>query len=214
MRYIKYTYVDALTGVPVSQSPALNGPREPRVAGLEFTFALESEYPTTNPIMYGICPDDAETNLPGVIGEITEQEHLSDQSAELIAREVKTIREAKEQATVRINHAYDTHVKVLAEGYTKYERESWPIQAEEARVVMGEDDRPTPWINASAAKEGVTRIDLATRIGVMDQTYRAIHGELSAIRRLKRDEIEAAALHHSAIELLNQIQWPEVEDEQ
>ena len=36
MRHIKFTYVDAVTGAPVSEAPALNGPVFPAVAGLEF----------------------------------------------------------------------------------------------------------------------------------------------------------------------------------
>lgn len=109
----------------------------------------------------------------------------------------------------RINDAYNTRVSQLAEGYPAYERESWPLQSTEAAIVLGADDKSTPWIDASAATEGVTRLDLATRISNMDNAYRVIHGELSAIRRLKRNEIEAIVEGPDAAELLNAVQWPE-----
>ncbi len=57
MKYHYYTSVDAKTR-----------------ASCLFGFALESRYPAPHPIMYGACPDDAETNLPGVLGVVTELE--------------------------------------------------------------------------------------------------------------------------------------------
>ena len=68
MQHIKFTYVDAKTGIPVSSQPATNGPAFPPVVGLEFTWARESAYPTDEPEFFGTCPDDSDTDVPGVLG--------------------------------------------------------------------------------------------------------------------------------------------------
>ena len=68
MQYLKFTYVDAKTGIPVSSQPAANGPAFPSVVGLEFTWARESAYPTDVPEFFGTCPDDSDTDVPGVLG--------------------------------------------------------------------------------------------------------------------------------------------------
>ena len=68
MQHIKFTYVDAKTGIPVSSQPAVNGPAFPSVVGLEFTWARESAYPTDVPEFFGTCPDGSDTDVPGVLG--------------------------------------------------------------------------------------------------------------------------------------------------
>ena len=86
MRYLKYTYVDAVTGIPVTLEPARNGPVPPAVAGLEFGFALESHYPATIPTFYGRCPEGTAADLPGVMGELSEAEYQAALDAEMAAR--------------------------------------------------------------------------------------------------------------------------------
>ena len=68
MKYLKFTYVDAVTGISVASHPASNGPVFPPVAGLEFAWARESRYPTDVPEFFGTCPDDANTQIDGVLG--------------------------------------------------------------------------------------------------------------------------------------------------
>ena len=68
MQYIKFTYVDAVTGISVAKQPAANGPVFPSVAGLEFVWARESRYPTDLPEFFGTCPEDADTQVDGVLG--------------------------------------------------------------------------------------------------------------------------------------------------
>lgn len=91
MKYLYYTYVDAKTRVSCLEAPASNGPDNPAVLGLVFGFALESRYPTAHPIMYGTCPDDAETNLPGVLGVITEGAYQQALTDELTARRSRIV---------------------------------------------------------------------------------------------------------------------------
>ena len=68
MQYIKFTYVDAVTGISIASEPAQNGPVFPPVAGLEFAWARESRYPTDVPEFFGTCPDDSSTQIDGVLG--------------------------------------------------------------------------------------------------------------------------------------------------
>lgn len=86
---LKFTHVDAVTGVPVTEAPASNGPAFPAVADLVFTFALESRYPTTAPVMFGTCPDDADTSVPGVLAVLTDDEYSAAVEAEHAARREK-----------------------------------------------------------------------------------------------------------------------------
>ena len=68
MQYLKFTYVDAVTGISIASEPARNGPAFPPVAGLEFVWARESQYPTDVPEFFGTCPDDSSTQVEGVLG--------------------------------------------------------------------------------------------------------------------------------------------------
>ena len=68
MKHIKFTYVDAVTGISIASEPAANGPVFPPVAGLEFAWARTSRYPTDVPEFFGTCSDDAATQVDGVLG--------------------------------------------------------------------------------------------------------------------------------------------------
>ena len=68
MKYIKFTYVDAVTGISIAKQPATNGPVFPNVEGLTFHWARESRYPTDVPEFFGTCPDDSDTQVDGVLG--------------------------------------------------------------------------------------------------------------------------------------------------
>ena len=68
MQYLKFTYVDAVTGISIASEPAANGPVFPNVVGLEFAWARESRYPTDVPEFFGTCPEDADTKVDGVLG--------------------------------------------------------------------------------------------------------------------------------------------------
>ena len=60
--------MDAVTGISIASEPAANGPIFPPVAGLEFAWARESRYPTDVPEFFGTCPNDADTQVDGVLG--------------------------------------------------------------------------------------------------------------------------------------------------
>ena len=86
MKYIKYTHVDAVTGIPVTDAPARNGPAMPAVAGLQFVWARESLYPTEQPQLFGTCPDESDTDIPGVLGLYVQQDFETMQADEMAAR--------------------------------------------------------------------------------------------------------------------------------
>lgn len=67
MKYIKYTYVDSVTGVSIETAAAVNGPCPPNVVGLEYGWARESLYPAAVPQFFGTCPDGSDTNVEGVM---------------------------------------------------------------------------------------------------------------------------------------------------
>jgi len=92
MVYLKYTYVDAQTGISVAHEPARHGPAMPSVDGLTFVFALESQYPTSVPTFFGTCPDESATSLPGVLEILTEAQFQVAQQAEQEARKSILIR--------------------------------------------------------------------------------------------------------------------------
>lgn len=82
MKYIKFTYVDAATGISVASQPARSGPTFPAVPGLQFGFARESAYPTTAPEFFGTCPDTSATQVDGVLAVLTPQEYDAAQARE------------------------------------------------------------------------------------------------------------------------------------
>ena len=86
MQYLKFTYVDAATGISVAKQPAANGPVFPPVVGLEFAWARESRYPTDVPEFFGTCPDDADTQVDGVLGVYLQSDWETMRDDEMRAR--------------------------------------------------------------------------------------------------------------------------------
>ena len=89
MKYIKFTYVDSITGISITRSPATNGPSFPNVTGLEFIWARESKYPTDLPEFFGTCPDESNTNVDGVLGVFVQADWDLMYADELLARTAK-----------------------------------------------------------------------------------------------------------------------------
>jgi len=97
MKYIKFTYVDAVTGISVATEPALNGLKFPPIVGLEFAWARESRYPTPVPQFFGTCPDDSPTQVDGVLGVFLQSDWEQMQADEMRARvpQSVTMRQAR-----------------------------------------------------------------------------------------------------------------------
>ena len=86
MQYIKFTYVDAVTGISIASEPAANGPVFPPVDGLECGWARESAYPTDVPEFFGTCPDDAATQVDGVLSVYSQADWETMREDEMRAR--------------------------------------------------------------------------------------------------------------------------------
>jgi len=97
MKYIKFTYVDAVTGISVATEPALNGLKFPPIVGLEFVWARESRYPTPVPEFFGTCPDDSPTQVDGVLGVFlqTDWEHMRADEMRARVPQSVTMRQAR-----------------------------------------------------------------------------------------------------------------------
>ena len=90
MKYIKFTYVDTITGISVAKQPATNGPVFPLVTGLEFVWARESRYPTDVQEFFGTCPDDTDTQVDGVLGVYSQADWETMRTDEMHARGPQT----------------------------------------------------------------------------------------------------------------------------
>ena len=90
MQYLKFTYVDAVTGISIASEPAANGPVFPNVVGLEFAWARESQYPTNVPEFFGTCPEDADTQVDGVLGVYLQADWETMREDEMRARGPQT----------------------------------------------------------------------------------------------------------------------------
>ncbi len=86
MKYIKFTYVDAVTGISIAAEPAANGPKFPPVVGLSFEWARESAYPTSVPHFFGTCPDGSDTQIDGVLGVFSQADWEQMQADEMAMR--------------------------------------------------------------------------------------------------------------------------------
>lgn len=88
---------------------------------------------------------------------------------------------------------YRRRMQVIAAGYPLSERESWPVQTEEAIALEADPAATTPWIDAAALARGLDRLVLAERIRDKDDAYRQVHGLLTGTRQRIEDQIDAAA---------------------
>lgn len=91
MRYLKFTLVDSLTKISVQTAPAENGPMHPPVAGLQFVWSRESNYPTDVPELFGTCPDGSFTTIDGVLGVFPQNEWKQMQADEMARREATRV---------------------------------------------------------------------------------------------------------------------------
>ena len=104
--------------------------------------------------------------------------------------ELPTIEQVKADLQVRVNSQYAQRMSAVALPYPQYERESWPIQLQEAQALAADPAAATPWIDACAAQRGLECSELAQRILSKDAAYRFISGQLTGARQAHEDAIE------------------------
>ena len=90
-----------------------------------------------------------------------------------------------------VNEQYAKRMSAVALPYPQYERESWPIQLQEAQALAADPEAATPWIDACAARRGLECSELAQRILAKDSAYRFISGQLTGARQAHEDAINA-----------------------
>lgn len=93
--YICVTEVDATTKIPCTVEPQRTGPSMPSIKGWEFKWCNKSTFPVElapdgtylrAPLYYGICDDDADTSVAGVLEILTEAEWTAKKITEHEAR--------------------------------------------------------------------------------------------------------------------------------
>jgi hypothetical protein len=93
--YIKITNIDFETKTLCTDAPMRTGPSLPDIKDFVFIFSNESTFPiplntdgsyTRLPLYYGICSEDSDISVNGVIGTLTEDEFNAIKVAEHLAR--------------------------------------------------------------------------------------------------------------------------------
>lgn len=108
---------------------------------------------------------------------------------------VKTLAELASAAQALVNAEYSRRMGAIAEAYPLHERESWPVQLQEANLLLlyAETAVPvpetvkTPWIDQCAHQRGLDRMELAARIVAKDEGYRTVSGFLTGVRQWHED---------------------------
>ena len=130
-------------------------------------------------------------------------------SADPDAITAEQVAQARAAAHARINAEYTSRTETLATDYPENEQKSWPVQVQEANIVLTGGTDSTPWIDAASTARGVTREYLANLIKAQDDAYRLYHGTLTGTRQMLRDMINNVPDGPEAVATLNGINWPE-----
>lgn len=100
MKYVQFTYVDAQTGVPISEAPSANGPTIPE--GIIPTFDIESSRTSSAPVVYGFVAEDYEGEIPSFVQEVAEEDFFTAFKMELKER-ARHKRKQVEQGGIELN---------------------------------------------------------------------------------------------------------------
>lgn len=100
---------------------------------------------------------------------------------------VKSLTELAKLAQSLVDSQYQTRMQAIADGYPAYERESWPVQLQEARDVQNNPDAPTPWLDVCARQRGMEKAELVARVLAKDAGYRQVSGFLTGVRQWHED---------------------------
>ena len=149
MQYIKFTYVDAVTGISITKQPAVNGPAFPQIGGLEFAWARESHYPTDVPEFFGTCPDEADIHIDGVLGVYWQADWETMREDEMRARNP-----VPQQVTMR-----QARLALLRAGLLDYAEAVIAAAGREAMLeweYAAEVERSNPIITLIQQQQGIT----------------------------------------------------------
>ena len=153
MKYLKFTHVDARTGTPCTEAPMIHGPAMPLVYGLVFAMAAESEYPTQTPTFYGTAPDASDTDLPGVLAVLSEDEYTLALAGEMTARRSKMVIAPRQARLALLGAGMLDYVEpAIAATADEQQRRAAQISWEFATTV----ERNSPWVASMAGALGLT----------------------------------------------------------
>lgn len=82
------TYIDSVTGIPVTEQESKNGPKLPNLPELEVLWSKSSEYPTATPKF--VCRVTRITH-PAILEVWTEEQEQQEYQKELEARRLKEV---------------------------------------------------------------------------------------------------------------------------
>lgn len=105
---------------------------------------------------------------------------------------LRDIEELREAARRRVDEGYNAAAADINAGYPTAERDSWPMQIREARILLADAFATTPWIDAAASTRGITRMDLAQSIAQKDEAYGLNHGLITGRRQFLQGAITEA----------------------
>jgi hypothetical protein len=99
--------------------------------------------------------------------------------------EARAIAEAVASAEARINSAHELHLERVSGGYSRAERDTWPVKAAAAFAFLGDTASPAQieYLEIEAAEMGETTHALATRIVTKYDALARLAAKLSGIRR-------------------------------
>lgn len=134
---------------------------------------------------------------------------------------LQNIRNFSENLTSQLTAEYESRMSIIGTSYPPSERESWPVQIQEANLhleyVQRVQQEPTsagiepntPWLTNACEARGIDKTELATRIVSKDMMYRTISGKLSGVRQKHEDHIYAAGDNLAALRAIDiKTDWP------
>lgn len=89
-----------------------------------------------------------------------------------------TPEEIRAAQIVAIDEERDRRIQELASQYTQTERETWPVQVDEAKAFKSEPKTPTPMLTPLANARGITVDEMADRVLSIAATTAAATGEI------------------------------------
>jgi hypothetical protein len=177
MKFIRFTYVDALTGTPVSQEPAKNGPSLPE--GLVPTFDIEEARSTGIPQVYGFVEDSEEEPFPlqQWVSEVSEEEFFQTFKNELKERARKK-RKQVEQGGIIVG---DSFIGTTIEDQNRVSGMATTLVIDPEMEEIDFEYAPNQWIAISREIGLMIGVGVARHVQSCFSWCRSIHNTIDAL---------------------------------
>lgn len=117
--FLCVTHVDAVTKIPCTEAPMSHGPSFPDVDGLNIVWWNQTQWPTDKPLFYGTCADTANTDVPGVIKVLTEEQYLSMRETETAIKSMQV----RNERDFKIRSEIDVYNPIRWESLTEEQKQ-------------------------------------------------------------------------------------------